>query len=305
MSCRTAITIATICQPRLLRALWLLSSAASSSSFCSLPLHRSLRLLGLLASPFPTLLCFLFSLLSLPVSALSTVFPRLRFALPCLICPILSPWFGGGGLCNSQTLLCACVCTYVTTGMYVCVVVFACVCLPFFLVCLCVYGTCVCVRVGRQLTIFNSQTTVRVGGGERSAGMFQGQLSGLYYNGLRILNMAAEGHPHIRVEGSARLVGDMPSSSITPQSSAAAGGNRSDSAPSISDITTTTATNRKQGATQHTQVSSLADCVEKTIKPFNSWHTVYKPWTVCPINFTFYLREGLAHTQHTNQGLKD
>ncbi|XP_039990445.1 neurexin 1a isoform X3 [Xiphias gladius] len=103
---------------------------------------------------------------------------------------------------------------------------------------------------GRQLTIFNSQTTVRVGGGERGTGMFQGQLSGLYYNGLRILNMAAEGHPHIRVEGSARLVGDMPSSSITPQSSAAAGGNRSDSAPSISDITTTTATNRKQGATQ-------------------------------------------------------
>uniref|UniRef100_A0A671YV66 Neurexin-1a-like n=1 Tax=Sparus aurata TaxID=8175 RepID=A0A671YV66_SPAAU len=102
---------------------------------------------------------------------------------------------------------------------------------------------------GRQLTIFNSQTTVRVGGGERGTGMFQGQLSGLYYNGLRILNMAAEGHPHIRVEGSARLVGDMPSSSITPQSSAAAGGNRSDSAPSISDITTTTATNRKQGAT--------------------------------------------------------
>lgn len=121
----------------------------------------------------------------------------------------------------------------------------------------CVFGACwvcvfvyVCVHAGRQLTIFNSQTTVRVGGGERGTGMFQGQLSGLYYNGLRILNMAAEGHPHIRVEGSARLVGDMPSSSITPQSSAAAGGNRSDSAPSISDITTTTATNRKQGATQ-------------------------------------------------------
>ncbi|KAK7919142.1 hypothetical protein WMY93_010426 [Mugilogobius chulae] len=105
---------------------------------------------------------------------------------------------------------------------------------------------------GRQLTIFNSQTTVRVGGGERGSAMFQGQLSGLYYNGLRILNMAAEAHPHIRVEGSARLVGDMPSSSMTPQSSAAAGGNRSDSAPSISDITTTTATNRKQGATQQT-----------------------------------------------------
>lgn len=119
---------------------------------------------------------------------------------------------------------------------------------------------CVCARspAGRQLTIFNSQTTVRVGGGERSAGMFQGQLSGLYYNGLRILNMAAEGHPHIRVEGSARLVGDMPSSSITPQSSAAAGGNRSDSAPSVNDITTTTATNRKQGSTQQVRVPAEA-----------------------------------------------
>ncbi|XP_055006051.1 neurexin 1a [Boleophthalmus pectinirostris] len=115
---------------------------------------------------------------------------------------------------------------------------------------------------GRQLTIFNSQTTVRVGGGERGSAMFQGQLSGLYYNGLRILNMAAEGHPHIRVEGSARLVGDMPSSSMTPQSSAAAGGNRSDSAPSISDITTTTATNRKQGATQQSTDDLLVASAE-------------------------------------------
>ncbi|XP_041693349.1 neurexin-1a-like isoform X18 [Coregonus clupeaformis] len=96
---------------------------------------------------------------------------------------------------------------------------------------------------GRQLTIFNSQTTVTVGGGEKE-GQFQGQMSGLYYNGLKILNMAAEGHAHIRLEGSTRLVGDMPSSSITPQSSAAAGGNRLDPA---GDITTTTAANRKQG----------------------------------------------------------
>ncbi|XP_061787891.1 neurexin 1a isoform X12 [Nerophis lumbriciformis] len=115
---------------------------------------------------------------------------------------------------------------------------------------------------GRQLTIFNSQTTVRVGGRDQGAAMFQGQLSGLYYNGLRILNMAAEGHPHIRVHGSARLVGDMPSSSITPQSSAAAGGNRSDSAPSISDVTTTTATNRKQGATQQSADDILVASAE-------------------------------------------
>ncbi|XP_028975724.1 neurexin 1a isoform X7 [Esox lucius] len=99
---------------------------------------------------------------------------------------------------------------------------------------------------GRQLTIFNSQTTVTVGGGQ-GAGPFQGQMAGLYYNGLKILNMAAEGHAHIRLEGSTRLVGDMPSSSITPQSSAAAGGNRSDPVANAGDITTTTATNRKQG----------------------------------------------------------
>ncbi|XP_051926731.1 neurexin-1a-like isoform X1 [Hippocampus zosterae] len=118
---------------------------------------------------------------------------------------------------------------------------------------------------GRQLTIFNSQTTVRVGGGgERRAGMFQGQLSGLYYNGLRILNMAAEGHPHIRVEGSARLVGDMPSSSITPQSSAAAAGgsNRSDSAPATGDVSATTASNRKQGATQQSADDILVASAE-------------------------------------------
>ncbi|KAJ7987766.1 hypothetical protein DPEC_G00329910 [Dallia pectoralis] len=99
---------------------------------------------------------------------------------------------------------------------------------------------------GRQLTIFNSQTTVTVGGGQ-GAGQFQGQMAGLYYNGLKILNMAAEGHAHIRLEGSTRLVGDMPSSSITPHASAAAGGNRSDPAANAGDITTTTATNRKQG----------------------------------------------------------
>ncbi|KAG7228071.1 hypothetical protein INR49_005693, partial [Caranx melampygus] len=174
--------------------------------------------------------------------------------------PLTIAW--GGGLCNTQTLLCVYVCTYVTTGMYVCVTVFACVCPPFSPWCACVSLACLCARVGRQLTIFNSQTTVRVGGGEKGAGMFQGQLSGLYYNGLRILNMAAEGHPHIRVEGSARLVGDMPSSSITPQSSAAAGGNRSDSAPSISDITTTTATNRKQGATQQSADDLLVASAE-------------------------------------------
>uniref|UniRef100_A0A8C1GTJ6 Neurexin 1 n=1 Tax=Cyprinus carpio TaxID=7962 RepID=A0A8C1GTJ6_CYPCA len=109
---------------------------------------------------------------------------------------------------------------------------------------------------GRQLTIFNSQTTIKIGGWEKGSRPFQGQLSGLYYNGLKVLNMAAEGDPNVRVEGSARLVGDMPSSSITPQSSASATGNRSETSPSITDITTTTASNRQGKQTTTPQVSA-------------------------------------------------
>ncbi|XP_060943114.1 neurexin-1a-like isoform X3 [Limanda limanda] len=96
---------------------------------------------------------------------------------------------------------------------------------------------------GRQLTIFNSQTTIQIGGWERDRSRsFQGQLSGLYYNGLKVFNMAAEGDPNIKVQGSVRLVGDSPSS-ITPQSSTTA--NRSETSTSIMEITTTTASSRR------------------------------------------------------------
>ncbi|KAM6956128.1 neurexin-1a isoform 7-T7 [Aplochiton taeniatus] len=95
---------------------------------------------------------------------------------------------------------------------------------------------------GRQLTIFNSQTTIQIGGWERDRNRsFQGQLSGLYYNGLKVFNMAVEGDPNIRIQGSVRLVGDSPSS--TPQSSATA--NRSETSTSIMEITTTTASSRR------------------------------------------------------------
>ncbi|XP_076156434.1 neurexin-3a isoform X5 [Alosa pseudoharengus] len=60
---------------------------------------------------------------------------------------------------------------------------------------------------GRQLTIFNTQATITIGGSDRRR-PFQGQLSGLYYNGLKVLNMAAQGNPNIRINGSVRLVGD-------------------------------------------------------------------------------------------------
>ncbi|XP_067338281.1 neurexin-3b isoform X7 [Channa argus] len=64
---------------------------------------------------------------------------------------------------------------------------------------------------GRQLTIFNTQATISIGGNDRKR-PYQGQLSGFYYNGLKVLNMAAEGHPNIKVNGSVRLVGDVPAS---------------------------------------------------------------------------------------------
>uniref|UniRef100_A0A8C7ZE20 Neurexin 3b n=1 Tax=Oryzias sinensis TaxID=183150 RepID=A0A8C7ZE20_9TELE len=64
---------------------------------------------------------------------------------------------------------------------------------------------------GRQLTIFNTQASISIGGNDRLR-PYQGQLSGLYYNGLKVLNMAAESHPNIKMTGSVRLVGDVPPS---------------------------------------------------------------------------------------------
>uniref|UniRef100_A0ABM5FB22 Neurexin 3 isoform X13 n=1 Tax=Pogona vitticeps TaxID=103695 RepID=A0ABM5FB22_9SAUR len=65
-------------------------------------------------------------------------------------------------------------------------------------------------KFGRQLTIFNTQAQIAIGGKDRGR-LFQGQLSGLYYNGLKVLNMAAENNPNIKINGSVRLVGEVPS----------------------------------------------------------------------------------------------
>ncbi|XP_075048201.1 neurexin 3 isoform X10 [Mixophyes fleayi] len=63
---------------------------------------------------------------------------------------------------------------------------------------------------GRPLTIFNTQAQIAIGGKDRGR-PFQGQLSGIYYNGLKVLNMAAEHNPHVNISGSVRLVGEVPS----------------------------------------------------------------------------------------------
>ncbi|XP_053568183.1 neurexin-1 isoform X3 [Bombina bombina] len=91
---------------------------------------------------------------------------------------------------------------------------------------------------GRQLTIFNSQATIKIGGKDRGH-PFQGQLTGLYYNGLKVLNMAAENDPNIVIEGNVRLVGDVPSSMTTESTATAM---QSEMSTSIMETTTTLAT---------------------------------------------------------------
>ncbi|XP_054423172.1 neurexin 3 isoform X6 [Pteronotus mesoamericanus] len=72
---------------------------------------------------------------------------------------------------------------------------------------------------GRQLTIFNTQAQIAIGGKDKGR-LFQGQLSGLYYDGLKVLNMAAENNPNIKINGSVRLVGEVPSILGTTQTTA-------------------------------------------------------------------------------------
>ncbi|XP_071436769.1 neurexin-1 isoform X24 [Pithys albifrons albifrons] len=91
---------------------------------------------------------------------------------------------------------------------------------------------------GRQLTIFNSQATIKIGGKERGH-PFQGQLSGLYYNGLKVLNMAAENDANIVIEGNVRLVGEVPSSMTTESTATAM---QSEMSTSVMETTTTLAT---------------------------------------------------------------
>ncbi|KAM4663092.1 LOW QUALITY PROTEIN: neurexin 3 [Discoglossus pictus] len=114
---------------------------------------------------------------------------------------------------------------------------------------------------GRPLTIFNTQAQIAIGGKDRGR-PFQGRMSGLYYNGLKVLNMAAEHNPHINISGSVRLVGEVPSilgttrtTSMPPEMST-----------TIMETTTTLATtttrkNRSSPGTMLTEdIGSSAEC---------------------------------------------
>ncbi|XP_061551521.1 neurexin 3a isoform X3 [Phycodurus eques] len=113
---------------------------------------------------------------------------------------------------------------------------------------------------GRQLTIFNTQATVAIGGSDRGR-PFQGQLSGLYYNGLKVLNMAAESNPNIKINGSVRLVGDVPSGAGSTKSTAMP----SDVSTTFVETTTmmsTTTTRKHRSSSTHASddIVSSAEC---------------------------------------------
>uniref|UniRef100_A0A8D2L068 Laminin G domain-containing protein n=1 Tax=Varanus komodoensis TaxID=61221 RepID=A0A8D2L068_VARKO len=108
---------------------------------------------------------------------------------------------------------------------------------------------------GRQLTIFNSQATIKIGGKERGH-PFQGQLSGLYYNGLKVLNMAAENDANIVIEGNVRLVGEVPSSMTTESTATAM---QSEMSTSVMETTTTLATSTHKNGTASVQRPTTDD----------------------------------------------
>ncbi|XP_062296925.1 neurexin 3a isoform X7 [Scomber scombrus] len=115
---------------------------------------------------------------------------------------------------------------------------------------------------GRQLTIFNTQATVAIGGSDRGR-PFQGQLSGLYYNGLKVLNMAVEGNPNIKINGSVRLVGDVPSVAGSARTTAMPPEMFSTFIETTTMMsTTTTRKHRSSSTVQHTadEIVSSAEC---------------------------------------------
>lgn len=114
--------------------------------------------------------------------------------------------------------------------------------------------------VGRQLTIFNSQAAIKIGGQDKGR-PFQGQISGLYYNGLQVLKLAAENDPSVRVEGNLRLVGDS-LAVLTTDTTSATPLAVSDMSTTIMETTTTmatTTTRRQRSPSLRESISKVRD----------------------------------------------
>lgn len=110
---------------------------------------------------------------------------------------------------------------------------------PHCLSLLCLSPSPIALPPGRQLTIFNSQAAIKIGGRDQGR-PFQGQVSGLYYNGLKVLALAAESDPNVRTEGHLRLVGEGPSVLLSAETTATT--LLADMATTIMETTTTMAT---------------------------------------------------------------
>ncbi|XP_075957666.1 neurexin-2-like isoform X8 [Anarhichas minor] len=110
---------------------------------------------------------------------------------------------------------------------------------------------------GRQLTIFNSQAAIKIGGHDKGR-PFQGQISGLYYNGLQVLKLAAENDASVQVEGNLRLVGDS-LSVLTTDTTSATPMAVSDMSTTIMETTTTMATT----TTRRQRSPSLRESISK------------------------------------------
>ncbi|XP_078452339.1 neurexin-1-like isoform X3 [Lampetra planeri] len=109
---------------------------------------------------------------------------------------------------------------------------------------------------GRQLTIFNSQATIKIGGKDNNK-PFQGQLSGIYYNGLKVLQMTAENDPNIRTEGNVRLVGEVPSVLTTESTATALPTEMSTTIMETTTTMATTTTRRVRSPTTRDSLSSV------------------------------------------------
>lgn len=147
---------------------------------------------------------------------------------------------------------------------------------------------------GRQLTIFNSQAFIKIGGGGEKGRHFQGQISGLYYNGLQVLKLAAEGDPNVQTQGNLRLVGDVPSVLTTDTTSTTP---LADMSTTIMETTTTmaTTTTRKQRSPTMrdsvTQVSKHERVVETTsVEPEKMVFDSFCEGDVLRLSFIFLYR---------------
>ncbi|KAJ7996322.1 hypothetical protein DPEC_G00235890 [Dallia pectoralis] len=111
---------------------------------------------------------------------------------------------------------------------------------------------------GRQLTIFNSQAAIKIGGRDKGR-PFQGQISGLYYNGLQVLKLAAESDPSVQADGNLRLVGESLSVLVTETTSTTPLA-ASDMSTTIMETTTTMATT----TTRRQRSPSIRESISQT-----------------------------------------